>query len=271
MIFDTHCHGYWRGLAGRDPELRRNMAAAGVERVVHVGTDLDTSFQAARMAEEWGSRAWSTAGLHPTSSQNMPPDSADDYVRRLERFIRENRDKVIAVGETGLDYFHMATGKPEHQKRAQHAFFEAQAALALRMDLPLVIHTRDAAADTISLLRKLKVRRAVIHCYSQTPEFAEAVLSVSSDIYFSFSAILTYPKAAPVRNTARTVRLDRILIETDAPFLVPHSLRDRFKINEPAFVRHVLDELKALRPESPDEVEGTVWENSNRFYGLPTA
>ncbi|HTY64397.1 MAG TPA: TatD family hydrolase [Acidobacteriota bacterium] len=268
MIFDTHCHGYWRGLAHRASELRENMRASDVARSVQVGTDLQTSRESLKLARDWGSDTWCAAGIHPTGCQDLPPDSAQDYARQLEEFIRDNRDKVVGIGETGLDYFHMTKGRREIQKRAQHAFFGAHAALATKLNLPLIIHTRDAASDTIALIKEHAVKRAVIHCYSETPEFADELLAWSDDVYLSFSGILTYRNAAAVQDTARTLRLDRVMVETDAPFLVPEVVRDRFKINEPAFVRHVMDYLKTLRPEPADAVEQAVWENSNRFFGL---
>jgi TatD DNase family protein len=268
MIFDTHCHGYWRGLAHRGAELRENMRAAGVMCSVQVGTDLQTTRESLELARNWGPGTWCAAGFHPTGCQDLPPDSARDYTEQLEQFVLDNRDKVVGIGETGLDYYHMTRGRHEIQKQAQHAFFGAQASLAVRLDLPLIIHTRDAASDTIALIKEFGVKRAVIHCYTETPEFADELLSWSGEIYVSFSGILTYKKAAAVQSTARSIRLDRVLIETDAPFLVPQVVRDQFKTNEPAFVRHVLDSLKTLRTESADVVEQTVWENSNRVFGL---
>lgn len=268
MLFDTHCHGYWRGLSDRGPELRDNMRAAGVARSVQVGTDLRTSRESLELARRWGPDTWCAAGFHPTGCQDLSPESAQDCAARLEELIRDNRERVVGVGETGLDYFHTTRGKKESQHEAQHAFFLAQASLAVRLDLPLIVHTRDAASDTIALIRESGVKRAVIHCYSETPEFADALLAWSDNIYFSFSGILTYPKAAAVQDAARSLRLDRIMVETDAPFLVPQAMRGRFKTNEPAFVRHVMDFLKTLRPESPDLVEQAVWENSNRFFGV---
>ena len=160
----------------------------------------------------------------------------------------------------------MATA--DEQKRTQRVFFAAQAELSLRMNLPLIIHTRDAADDTVALLKEYGIRRAVIHCYSESPAFAERLLDWSDGIYFSFSGILTYARSVPVQETARRLPLSRILVETDAPFLVPQAVRDKFSTNEPAFTRYVMDSLKTLRPEPAEEVEQTVWDNSNRFFEI---
>ena len=101
----------------------------------------------------------------------------------------------------------------------------------------MIIHTRDAATDTIAQIKECGIKRAVIHCYSENPEFARELLAWSDEFYFSFSGMLTYKKSAAVQDTARSIRLDRVLVETDAPFLVPQAVRDTFKTNEPAFVR----------------------------------
>ena len=126
-------------------------------------------------------------------------------------WFKANRDKVVGIGETGLDYFHLTSGREEIQKQTQRAFFRAQASLALRLELPLIIHTRDAAADTIAQIKESGIRRAVIHCFSENPPFARELLAWSDEIYFSFSGILTYKNSVAVKDTARSLRLDQSL------------------------------------------------------------
>jgi TatD DNase family protein len=268
MIFDTHCHGYWNSLAQRQDELLRNMHSQSVMRSVQIGTGLEMSRQALQLARDWGFGTWCGAGLHPTGCQDLPADSAPGLMKQFEEFIRANRDKVVAVGETGLDYFHVTRGKEAGQKETQRIFFEAQADLALRLDLPLIIHTRDAGDDTISMVKKCGIRRAVIHCFSEDQAFARALLAWSDGIYFSFSGILTYKRSMAVQESARVLPLNRILVETDAPFLVPQAVRESYTVNEPAFTRHVMDFLKTLRSEPAEVVEQTVWDNSNTFFGV---
>jgi TatD DNase family protein len=268
MIFDTHCHGYWHGLEHRQDQVLRNMHAEGVTRSVQIGTGLEKSRKALALAREWGPDTWCAAGLHPSGCQDLDPSSAPALMAEFQELILANRDKMVAVGETGLDYFHVTRGKESTQRETQRVFFAAQAELALRLDLPLVIHTRDAAADTIKLVKEFGIFRAVIHCYSETPDFARELMKWSDRIQFSFSGILTYKRSIPVQETARLLPLNRILVETDAPFLVPQTLRETQTVNEPAFTRHIMDFLKMLRHEPADLVEQTVWENSNRFFRI---
>jgi TatD DNase family protein len=270
MIFDTHCHGYWKGLDHRWDEVRRNMLSNGVLRSVQVGTDLEKSKEALTLARTYRADTWCTAGLHPTECQDLDPDSAQELTGQLGILVGANRDKMVAVGETGLDYYHLTRGKETKQKQTQRSFFGRHANLAHRLDLPLVIHTRDAAADTLSLVKEHGIKRAVIHCFSEDPAFAFELMKWSNEIYFSFSGILTYKNALPIQETARVLPLDRILVETDAPFLVPQTVRNAYTVNEPAFTRHTMDFLKTLRSEPGELVEKTVWDNSNAFFRIET-
>jgi len=268
MIFDTHCHAYWDGLNNRQSEVRENMRAANVGRSIQVGVDWELSRMALDLARSWGDQTWCSIGLHPTGCQDLPAGSARDWVERFEKLIRHNRDKAVAIGEIGLDYYHLTPGKEAVQKETQLEFFRAQAALSLQLDLPVIIHSRNAAVEMSSLMKECGVKRAVIHCFSEDLAFAQDLLAWSDEVYFSFSGILTYKNAAAMRNAARDLPLGRILVETDAPFLVPQAVRESFTINEPAFAWHVMDFLKALRSEPGDAVERKVWENSNRFFRL---
>lgn len=268
MIFDTHCHGYWDGLNRRQSRVRENMCAENVRRSVQVGVDWEMSRMALDLARDWGDQTWCSVGLHPTSCQDLPASSAQSWADRFETLVRHNRDKAVAIGEIGLDYYHLTPGKETLQKGTQREFFRAQAALSLKLDLPIIIHSRDAAAETSNLMKECGIKRAVIHCFSENLTFAQDLLAWSDEVFFSFSGILTYKNAAAVQEAAQDLPLEQILVETDAPFLVPQAARDAFTMNEPAFVRHVMDYLKTLRSEPGDFVERKVWENSNRFFRL---
>jgi len=269
VIFDTHCHAYWKGLENREDEVRANMSAAGVCGVIQIGADIESSRIALDVAVRWGSDTWCTVGIHPTDCQDLPADSCEAAVNELEQLHESRKDKVVGIGETGLDYYHLTSGKESSQRETQSAFFAAHARLAQSLNLPLVIHTRNAAADTVRLIRENGVRRAVIHCFSEDSRFAEELMDWSEEIYFSFSGILTYKNARPIHEAASCLPLNRILIETDSPFIVPAGARGKDGVNEPAFTRYVLDSLKKLRAEPPEIVEQTVWENSRVFFRLP--
>ena len=245
------------------------MSAAGVCGAIQIGADIESSRIALDTAIRWGSNTWCTVGIHPSDCQDLPVNSCETAVREIERLRESRSDKVVGIGETGLDYYHLTPGKELPQKEAQFAFFAAQAGMAQRLSLPLVIHTRDAAADTVRLIRENGVRRAVIHCFSENFSFAEELMNWSEEIYFSFSGILTYKNARAIQAAAAHLPLERIMVETDSPFLIPAGAHGKGGVNEPAFTRHVLDFLKTLRAEPPEAVEETVWNNSRVFFRIP--
>lgn len=158
---------------------------------------------------------------------------------------------------------------PEGAKKQiqnQERWWLAQWDLAKRYDLPLVIHTRDAREATLIFMKEHNIDRCVIHCFSEDWDFARSLLEFSTEIYFSFSGILTYKSAPKIQEAASKIPLDRILIETDSPFLSPQVVRGT--VNEPANTRYVLDKLCEFRSESREEIERVVYENSLRFYSL---
>ncbi len=176
---------------------------------------------------------------------------------------------MVAIGETGWDFYRLSEDpaiRSEEIESERHAF-GAQVGLAKEFGLPLVIHTRNSGRATLESLRELGIQDAVIHCFSEDLDFARKAMEISSGILFGFSGILTYKSAKNLHEAARELPLDRILVETDAPFLAPEPVRGT--TNESANVRHVLDRLKTHRHESPETVENTVFENSLRFYKLP--
>ena len=164
-----------------------------------------------------------------------------------------------------FDHTH-GSEKALRQMETQKSWWIMQWELACRYDLPLVIHTRDARDDTLDFMRQNGIDRCVMHCFSEDWDFASDLLDFSREIYFSFSGILTYKNAPKIQEAAMKIPLDRILIETDAPFLAPQPVRGT--INEPAHTRYVLEKLVELRSESPDEIERVVYENSLRFYRI---
>ncbi len=138
--------------------------------------------------------------------------------------------------------------------------------LASRYNLPLVIHTRDARDKTLEFMKEQAINRCVMHCFSEDWEFARELLEFSSEIYFSFSGIVTYKNAPKIQEAAMKIPLNRILIETDAPFLAPQAVRG--SVNEPANTRYILEKICELRTESSKEIEDVIYENSLRFYRL---
>jgi TatD DNase family protein len=248
--FDSHCHvqeeylgGDEAAGGGGDKELERVLARAreaDIDRLVCIGTGAATSDQAVRLARATAAdgsvpRAWASIGLHPHEAS----EGVDEVAELLARELAVGDGAVVAVGECGLDYYY------EHSPRdAQRAAFAAQIALAHAHGLALVIHARDAWADLFDVLAAEGVPdRTVLHCFTGGPDEVELCLRVG--MYVSFSGIVTFKNAADVRAAAARCPLDRLLVETDSPFLAP--VPHRGHTNEPSYLPFVGEAIAAVK------------------------
>lgn len=247
MWFDNHCH--LTSLKTAPEETVAGAAAAGVTRLLTVGCTVADSDRAATIAERFD-QVWSTAGVHP--------HDAKDGIDGLEALL--DRPSVVAVGECGLDYHY------EHSPRdVQADAFLRQIELANRHDLALVIHSREAWDDTFDLLDRAGVPdRTVFHCFTGGPEEARA--GIERGAYLSFSGIVTFPSADELREAARLTPADRILVETDSPYLAPVPLRG--KTNQPANVAIVGEYLADLLSVPVEEFAARTTTNANTLFGL---
>jgi len=255
-ITDSHAHLYWKSFDGdRDAVLAR-AREAGVERMVVVGTDLVTSRAAFELcAGELD--LFPTAGVHPHDA-----DEADAAVlAEIEALCR--RPECVGVGETGLDYF-----KEYSPKTAQIERYHWHLDLARRLDKPVVIHCRDAHDDNVRILREYVDGggvRGVMHCYTYGADELDAYLELGLNV--SFSGVVTYPKNEANREAAARIPLDRMMVETDCPYLAPQKMRG--KRNEPAFTALTLAFLAELRGIDAQELADVTSANANALFGLP--
>jgi TatD DNase family protein len=260
---DSHCHLQWEpdrdggtrsDALGADPEGDLERAAvAGIERMICVGTDLATSRAAVDLAAKHAN-VYATVGLHPHDASRL-----DDEWNDLVALARDGA-RVVAVGEAGFDLHY------EHSPRAaQERAFATQIALARELDRALVIHTREAWDDTFRVLQEVGVpRRTIFHCFTGGPVEARRALDI--DAYLSFSGIVSFNTANDVREAAALVPSDRLLVETDAPFLAP--VPHRGKRNEPAFLTAVGAALAAARGEKIASVAETTKRNATCAFAL---
>jgi TatD DNase family protein len=251
MWTDSHCHVPYPDIGLEVFDAARE---AGVTRMITVGTDAEQSARAAAVARQTDG-VWATVGLHP--------HEADTGIDGIVAVLDGVGDEVVAIGECGLDYYY------DHSDRgAQRAAFAAQVELAHERDLALVIHTRDAWEDTFDVLAAEGVpERTVLHCFTGGPDEARRCLDLG--MWVSFSGIVSFKNAADVRAAAALVPLDRVLVETDAPFLAPVPYRG--KTNTPALVTVVGAALAAAMERPVEEVERATWENAAAAFRLPAA
>ncbi|MSP23875.1 MAG: TatD family deoxyribonuclease [Myxococcales bacterium] len=255
-LVDSHCHLDPRHFEEGADEVLERARAAGVERFVVIG--VDGTGEAARHAVRLSERredVWATVGVHPHDATSLD----DVRAAELERLALGPR--VVAVGEVGLDYHYMHS-----PREAQADAFRAMIALARRVQKPIVIHTREAAKDTLSILEDEGAREVggIIHCFSEDRAFATRALDLGFDL--SFSGIVTFKNAVAIRDVAAWAPAERILIETDSPYLAPVPLRGRR--NEPANLVHTARVVAELRKVGLEVVARLTRDNATRRLGL---
>lgn len=263
MITDTHCHLSVFERENRLESILENAANAGVSRMVTIGTDHQDWDLYRRLAARHPGRVWHTAGLHPCDVD----EDWEEQLALLPSCFGETPSPV-ALGEIGLDYFHL----PKHPDEAaeirsrQVKAFRRQLEFAFQFDCPVVIHSRNAFADCVTMIDKSGVdwRKVVFHCFSEGE--AEMAELVKRGGFGSFTGPITYKKAENLRAAARLQGLDRLMLETDCPYLTPEPVRG--KPNEPAFLRHTADYAAQLFGVSTEELARITSANAARFYGL---
>lgn len=257
MLIDVHCHltgGEYERSGGVSAVLER-ARAAGVGAVICSGFDLDSSYRAAELAEKYED-VYFCAGFQPQELKKY----RDGDLERIAALA--NASKCVGIGEIGLDYHYPDNPRKELQKE----IFVRQIRLADEAGLPIVVHSRDAAADTLEILRANRAflkNGALLHCYSYSKETAKDFAALG--MYFSFGGTSTYKNAERVRENARAIASDRLLSETDSPYLTPEPFRGNFP-NEPKNVKYVTENLARLREENEEELEERIFANAKRLF-----
>lgn len=250
MYVDSHCHINFPELAADLPAVLEAMADNRVTHAMCIGVNLPDLPQVLALADEHAN-IYASVGVHP-DYEDTPEPSVDQLIALAAR------PKVAAIGETGLDYYR-ATGDLEWQRQR----FRTHIRAARSCDKPLVIHTRSAAADTLAIMRDERAGDVggVMHCFTETWEVAQGALELG--FHISFSGIVTFKNAVALKEVARRVPLDRMLIETDSPYLAPVPYRG--KLNQPAYVRYVAEEIARLRDVPVEVIAGATSANFFRM------
>jgi len=253
FLVDSHCHLDFPDYAGKVDEVMARAQAAGVDVCLSIGTELKR-FAGVRAVAEKFPNVWCSVGVHPHEAEKELQDDEAALIRETAH------PKVVGIGETGLDYYY------EHSPRQlQQQNFRAHIAAARQTGLPVIVHTRDADDDTIDILRDEMGKGAftgLIHCFTGTQKLADAALELG--LYISVSGIATFKNSTALRDVIKTVPLERLLVETDAPFLAPVPYRG--KTNEPAFVVHTAKMLAELKGVPESQLAQATTENFFRLF-----
>lgn len=258
MLIDTHCHLDFADFDAERDEIITRAHASGVRQMVTISTRVARLPELLKIAEKYPS-VFCSVGTHPNNADEELDITADDLVR-----LANSHDKIVAIGEAGLDYFY-DTQKPDDQKTGLRRHIEA----ARITGLPLVIHSRSADEDMIAILREESGKGAfpfILHCFSAGPELAKAGVELGG--YVSFSGILTFPKSQDIRDIAATIPVDRLLVETDAPYLAPK--RWRGKRNEPSYVVNTAEVLAEVHGMPYEQMVDITTQNAFRCFSKMT-
>ncbi len=254
MIFDTHAHLDSEDFEKDLDAVIKNLKDNDISLLVNPGCDLDTSKKSVELSNKYNF-IYSAVGFHPHEAKYMN----DDNFQKIEKMAVEE-NKVVAIGEIGLDYYYDFSPRD-----VQHEVFIKQIELANKLNLPFIIHSRDASNDTYEVLKKHKKNAdCVLHCYSQSKEMAKLYLDLGC--YLSFAGPITFKKSTNLQEVAKYAPLDRIFIETDSPYLSPEPKRG--KRNEPANVRYVGQKIAELKGLDETEIFNITKQNAIKFFKI---
>ncbi|MCQ2535563.1 MAG: TatD family hydrolase [Lachnospiraceae bacterium] len=255
MIFETHAHFDDKRFDEDRDEILSNLDKYGIETVINIGADLRGCKASIDLAEKY-ENVYASLGVHPDEIEEL---TDADYIWMEEE---AKHPKDVAIGECGLDYFR---GRPDEEKERQAYHFKKHIELSDKLGLPLVIHSRDAAEDTFNILKDLKKDMpGVVHCYSYSPEMAKEY--VKRGWYIGVGGVVTFKNAKSLVKTVEEISIDRILLETDSPYLAPEPHRG--ERNDSRYLVHVVDKIAEIKGITKEEVMEITSKNAHKLFNI---
>ena len=249
-LIDTHSHIYYDKYKNDLPQVIHNANNNNVSKIICVGVDIETSKKSIKIAEKYD-MVYATAGYHPHESK----ETQINYLEQLKKILSHN--KVIAVGEMGLDYCYKIS-----DSKIQRKIFREQLELARELDMPAIIHNRESDDDLLNDIKSSKITKGVIHCFASNLEFANKLLDIG--LHISFTGMITFVKE--LQDVVKQIPLDKIMVETDSPYLAP--IPHRGKRNEPYMVNFIAEEIAKIKGLTLEEVAKTTTKTARDFFGI---
>jgi TatD DNase family protein len=249
LLFDTHAHYDDPRFDGDRQEVLRKIREKGVAEVVNIGADMHSSKKSVELAREYDF-IYATVGVHPHEVKNMREEDLDT----LDKWCKD--EKVVAIGEIGLDYYY-----DNSPRDLQKFWFKKQLDLAQRLDMPVVIHTRDATRDTLDILKE-STARGIVHCFSESAEVAKQLVKMG--FYIAFGGTLTYKNARKAVEAVAVIPTDRLLLETDCPYLAPQGYRG--KRNDSSLMGIVCETMAQIKGISYEDMANITYQNARKVY-----
>ncbi|WP_040214072.1 TatD family hydrolase [Clostridium polynesiense] len=253
LIFDSHAHYDDESFQEDRDSLLPYLKSKGIVGILNCGSTLQGTRDSYKLAEKYDF-VYAAVGIHPEEAYELNEESLKEIRNMAENF------KVKAIGEIGLDYYWEENPPKEVQKDA----FKAQMKLAEELDLPVVIHDRDAHGDTLEIIKEFPKVKGVLHCFSGSAEFAMECVKLG--YYIGFTGVVTFKNARKVIEAAEAVPIDRILVETDAPYMAPVPYRG--KRNQSDFILHIIEKIADIKGRTPEEISGITIENTKRLLNI---
>ena len=252
MFIDTHAHLHFHNLYSQLDDVIQRAAENGIDKIICVGIDIESTKRCIAIVEKYPI-VFAAAGIHPHNSKDAPEDFLDEIGKLV------NHPKVVAIGETGLDFYRDLSPRP-----IQIDVFTRQLQLAKKLDLPVIVHNRNADREILNVVESVGHEKGVVHCFSSDVEMAKKVLELGFKI--SFTGSITFGNKA-VMSVIKIVPLEDIMLETDCPFLAP--VPKRGKLNEPANLPHIAARIAEIKSESVEKVAAITTANATNFFNLP--
>lgn len=274
-IIDTHCHPNLNKIKDSKKVIFNFFNNGGYAMII-IWTNLETSKEIIEFAKEY-EKIYTSIAIHPNHAYDI---ELDKWIEALEKIYNDNKKKIVAIWEAGLDYYWLYKdledsdlSKEEKekiikdQKERQKDFFKSQIDLADKLNLPLIIHNRDAFEDVFAILKEKRFKNFVFHSWSESLDKALEVLEYAPNAMFSFSWIVSFKNAPLIQEVAKNIDLKNILAETDSPYLTPMPFRWKEE-NEPLYTKYVIEKIAELREEEYSYIEDEIYKNSRRFFGI---